>query len=128
MDVYLGKHKGFGVDDDYYMNSSEFIPALGCQEINTFNELFEDENLQIKDKISIDFDEVKKQFEKWKKGKSKYRSTDYLRRTWESGISSLIENIVLFWKADKKDIANEFRGQLQKIMDLYEKNISGIRS
>lgn len=122
IDVYLGKHKGFGVDDDYYMNSSEFIPALGCQEINTFNELFEDENLQIKDKISIDFDEVKKQFEKWKKGKSKYRSTDYLRRTWESGISSLIENIVLFWKADKKDIANEFRGQLQKIMDLYEKN------
>ena len=44
IDVYLGKHKGFGVDDDCYMDSSEFIPALVCQEINIFNELFEDEN------------------------------------------------------------------------------------
>lgn len=122
IDVYLGKHKGFGVDDDYYMNSSEFIPALVCQEINIFNELFEDENLQIRDKISIDFNEVNNQFEKWKKNKNDYRSSDYLKSIWESGISSLIKNIVLFWKAEKYDIANEFRVQLQNIMELYEKN------
>lgn len=120
IDVYLGKHKGFGVDDDYYMNSSEFIPALTCQEAGIFNELFEDENLRIRDKISIDFNEIEKQFKKWKKDKNNYSSVNYLKSIWKNGISSLIENIVLFWKANKKDIANEFRMQLQKIMDLYK--------
>ena len=122
IDVYLGNHKGFGVDDDYYMNSSEFIPALVCQETNIFNELFEDENLQIRNKISIDFNEINDQFEKWKKNKNDYFSNDYLKRVWESGISSLIQNIVLFWNAEKYDIANEFIEQLQNITELYEEN------
>ena len=122
IDVYLGKHEGFGADDDYYVNSNEFIPALVAQEINVFNELFEDENLQIKDKISIDFTELKKQFEKWKKNKNDYRSTDYLKSIWERGFSSLIENIVLFWEADKKDVANEFIIQFKKIRKFYEDN------
>ena len=92
IDVYLGKHTGFGVDGDCYMNSSEFIPALVAQEISVFNELFEDENLQIKDKILIDFTELEKQFEKLTKNKNDYHSTDYLKSIWENGISSLIEN------------------------------------
>jgi len=121
IDVYLGKNKDFGVDDDYYMNSSEFIPALVCQEINVFNELFEDENLQIRDKISIDLNEVKKQFEKWEKNKNDYHSSDYLKSIWGDGISFLIKNIVLFWKSEKHDIANEFKVQFEKIIDLYEK-------
>ncbi len=121
IDVYLGKHKGFGVDDDYYMNSSEFIPALVEQDKSIFNELFENENLQIKEKISIDFQELEKKFEKWNKDKDDYRSSDYLKSIWNNGIASLIEIIVLLWKSGNTEIANEFRQQLQNIMDLYDK-------
>ena len=122
IDVYLGKTKGFGVDDDYYMGSSEFIPALICQEINIFNELFEDENLQIRDKISIDFNKINDQFEKWKKNKNDHYSSDYLKNIWENGVSSAIRNTVLFWKEKKYDVANEFRVQLRSILKLYEEN------
>ncbi len=121
IDVYLGKHKGFGVDDDYYMNSSEFIPALVEQDKSIFNELFENENLQIKEKISIDFQELEKQFKKWNKDKDDYRSSDYLKSIWNNGIASLIEIIVLLWKSGNKEVANNFREQLQNIMNLYDK-------
>lgn len=121
IDVYLGKHKGFGVDDDYYMNSSEFIATLVKQDKSIFNELFENENLQIKEKISIDFQELKKKFGKWNKDKNDYRSSDYLKSIWNSGITSLIEIIVLLWKSGNTEVANEFRQQLQDIMDLYDK-------
>lgn len=120
IDVYLGKHKGFGVDDDYYMNSSEFIPALVAQDKSIFNELFENENLQIKEKISIDFQELKKKFKKWNKDKNDYRSNDYLKSVWDNGIASLIEIVVLLWKSGNKEIAKEFRQELQNIMNLYD--------
>lgn len=121
IDVYLGKHKGFGVDDDYYMNSSRFFPALVTQDKSVFNELFENENLQIKRKISIDLQELEKQFEKWNKYKDNYRSKDYLKSIWSSGIASLIELIVLLWKSGKEELANGFRHQLLNILDLYNK-------
>ncbi|PIZ96144.1 MAG: hypothetical protein COX80_02335 [Candidatus Magasanikbacteria bacterium CG_4_10_14_0_2_um_filter_33_14] len=120
IDVYLGKHKGFGVDDDYYMNSSEFIPALVAQDKSIFNELFENENLQINEKISIDFQELEKKFEKWNKDKNDYRSNDYLKSVWGNGVASLIEIVVLLWKSDNTEIAKEFRQQLQNIMNLYD--------
>lgn len=121
IDAYLWNHKGFWVDEAYYMNSREFITALAWQEQAIFNELIENENLRIKDKISIDFEELKKQFEKWNKNKEDYRPKDYLKNIWEQWISSLIKIIVLLWKAEKKDIANEFRKQLQELTDLYDK-------
>jgi len=120
IDVYLGKHKGFGVDDDYYMNSSEFIFALVAQDKSIFNELFENENLQIKEKISIDFQELEKKFEKWSEDKNDYLSNDYLKSVWGNGVSSLIEIVVLLWKSDNTEIAKEFRQQLQNIMNLYD--------
>ena len=122
IDVYLGKHKGFGVDDCYYMNSSEFIPALVAQDKSIFNELFENENLQVKEKISIDFQELEKKFEKWNKDKNDYRSNDYLKSVWGNGIASLIEIVVLLWKSGNAEIANEFIQQRQDIMDLYDKH------
>ncbi len=122
IDVYLGKHKGFGVDEAYYMNSSEFIPALASQDKNIFNELLESENLQIKDKISIDFQELESQFKKWNKDKNNFRANDYLKDIWQISIASLIENIVLLWKSGNKDVANNFRIQLQSTTNLYDKH------
>lgn len=121
INIYLWNHKWFWADEDYYMNSKEFILALTSQDKIVFNELFEDENLKIKDKISINFEELEKQFKKWNKDKDDYRSKDYLKAIWVQWISSLIEIIVLLWKNDKKDIANKFRKQLQELTDLYDK-------
>ncbi len=122
IDVYLGKHKGFGVDEAYYMNSSEFIPALTSQDKNIFNELLESENLQIKDKISIDFQELESQFKKWNKDKSNFRVDDYLKSIWQISIASLIENIALLWKSANIEIANSLITQLQKTQSLFDKH------
>ncbi len=122
IDVYLWNHKWFWADDAYYMNSKEFILALVSQDKTVFNELIENENLKLKDIISIDFEELEKQFKKWNKDKDDYRSTDYLKSIWEQGVWSLIEIIVLLWKKDKEVIANEFRKQLQELTDIYDKH------
>lgn len=58
IDVYLGKHGGYGADEPYYFHSSEFTPSLLSQNVEVLNELLEDENLQLKDKIKVDFETV----------------------------------------------------------------------
>lgn len=120
VDLYLGKHKEFGVDDNYYTNSSEFIPALVGQDKSIFNELFENENLQIKEKISIDFQELEKKFEKWNKDKNDYHLNDYLKSVWGNGIASLVEIVVLLWKSGNTEVTKEFRQQLQDIINLFD--------
>lgn len=119
IDVYLDKHKGYGADKAYYMDSGEFIPSLAYQDDLIFEELLADENLKIKEKILIDFKEVKKQFDKWRKDKKDYFSTNYLKGIWERGISSLLENIVIFYKANKKNIVNELLNDLEEIISLF---------
>ncbi len=122
IDVYLGKHKGYGAGNAYYMDSEKFIPSLAYQDNVTFKELIADENLQIKEKISIDFEELKKQFDKWKKDKNDYDSKNYLVSVWENGISSLLKNIVISHKANKKNIADDFLRDLEKVTPIFEKN------
>ncbi len=51
IDVYLGKHKGYGVDEPYFMNSSGFIPSLALQNDAVLEQLLFDDNLRIKEKI-----------------------------------------------------------------------------
>ncbi len=122
IDIYLGNHKGFVVDGAYYMNSSKFIPALVAQNDEMFNEIIENDNLDLKIKISIDINELKRQFEEWKKNReAPYYSNDYLKTIWEHGVASLIENSVILWKSGKIDYANYLREQLQSVLDLFKK-------
>ena len=118
---YLGKYEGFGVNDDYYMDSESFIPALASQEPEIFDELLDSEYLEIIRKISIDIPELKKKFEKWAANKTEYYPKDYLETVWKYGIPNLIKNRVLFWKSGKKDISNELKLQLDETIRLYQK-------
>lgn len=122
IDLYLGKYKGYGADKAYYLDSEEFIPSLAYQDDVTFKELIADENLQIREKISIDFEELKKQFDKREKDKNDYGSKNYLVSVWEDGISSLLKNIVIFHKANKKNIVDDLSRNLEKVTSIFKKN------
>jgi len=122
IDVYLGNHQGWGADDAYYTNSSDFIPALLNQEPRIFNELLEDENLQLKDKLLINTDHVADRFAKWKQDKMSWSETHYLKSTWESGLAWLMESTASFWAAGQQDMSNEFRNTIVKIQNLYRRN------
>jgi hypothetical protein len=120
IDVYLDQYKGYGADKAYYMDSEEFIPSLACQDELIFEELLADENLKIKEKILIDLKDVKKKFEKWRKDKKNYFLTEYLKSIWESGVSSLFKNIVVFHKANKKNIVKEILNNIEDIVSLFK--------
>lgn len=121
LDVYLGNHSGWGVDSPYYINSSSFIDALLLQNDEVFNALYEDESLKLKDKIDIDVVELEKQFKIWHLDQSDYGAEHYLVSTWESGLGWLIQRVVDFWSANRKDIANQLIGKIIIIQDLYKK-------
>ncbi len=121
IEVYLGNRNDFGADDPYYQNSSEFIPSLAIQDELVLQELLADESLAIKEKISLDLNEVKNKFTAWEKDKDNYRLNDYLKGVWGGGISFLLENIVIFWSFNKQEVANELRKILNEIIELFKK-------
>jgi hypothetical protein len=120
IDVYLGNDRSFGADDDYYKSSSNFIPALVCQNQNNYDNLLDE--LKIKDKISLNISEIDNYFEKWKKENNDYLSIDYLKKVWEDGIAFLINNIVACWKGEKKETVNILIFQLEYLLKLFEEN------
>lgn len=121
IEVYLGNRNDFGADDPYYQNSSEFIPSLAIQDELVLLELLADESLAIKEKISLDLNEVKNKFSAWEKDKDNYRLNDYLKGVWSGGVSFLLENIVIFWSFNKQEAANELRKVLNEIIELFKK-------
>jgi hypothetical protein len=84
-------------------------------------ELLADESLAIKEKISLDLNEVKNKFSEWEKDKNNYRLKDYLKGVWSGGISFLLENLVIFWSFGKQEVANDLRKILNEIMELFKK-------
>lgn len=121
LDLYLGNHSGWGVDSPYYINSSSFIDALILQKDEVFNALYEDESLGLKAKIDVDLNELERQFEKWKKDPNDYYAERHLINAWESGLGWLIGRVEDFWKAGRKEIANELIGKIIAIQDMYKK-------
>jgi hypothetical protein len=121
IDVYLGNRNDFGADNPYYQDSPEFISSLAIQVDIVWGELLEDENLMIKEKISLDLNEVKSTFESWINDKTNWRLTEYLKSVWSGGISFLLKNIVVFWSFNKKETANELKRVLDEIIGLFKK-------
>lgn len=122
IDVYLGKHKGWGADDAYYKNSSEFIPALASQNDLVFEELINDENLEIRNKLTIDQIELKRKFDEWNWDKNNYRISDYIKNIWENHVANLLESISIFHKNSKFDFTNDLKQELNRIIQIYEEN------
>ncbi|WHY87574.1 hypothetical protein QNH39_07020 [Neobacillus novalis] len=122
IDTYLGKNNSYGVDDDYYISSERFIPALISQNQENFNELFEDETLKIKDNLLINLTELTNQINQWNKDKNNYDLNSNLKKVWENGVPFLIRNIVLLWRAKKVQSAEKLIVQLETVKSLYNQN------
>lgn len=119
INVYLGKTEVWGAEEPYYLNSDEFIPALVNQNDVIFNELIEEDSLQLKNKVSFDFAKFDEYLSLYKLDIKHYVYHDYFEDVWANQISLLIKNITILWKADKKNIANELISQFEKLIDLY---------
>lgn len=122
IDVYLGKHRGFGADEAYYKQSAYFIPSIACQQSLIYEELINSENVDIRKKLIIDLNELQNEFDKWKKDKGSFRFKYYLRDTYVIHISSLIEFIPIFHKYGKNEIVAELRNHIKQLFDIYDKN------
>ena len=122
IDVYLGKHNGWGADDAYYKNSSEFIPALASQNDLVFEELINDENLEIRNKLTIGQIELKRKFDEWNRDKTNYRISDYIKNIWENHVANLLESISIFHKNSKFDFTNDLKQELNRIIQIFNEN------
>jgi len=121
IEVYLGNRNDYGADEPYYQNAPEFIPSLAIQDKLVFEELLADESLAIKEKVSLDLNEVENKFNVWEKDKDNYSLNNYLKGVWRNGISSLLQNLIIFWESDKRELSNELNGILKGIMELFKK-------
>lgn len=121
IDVYLGNRNDFGADDPYYQNSAEFIPSIASQNGAVIEGLLSDEKLGIKNKISIDIDDVKNKFAEWDKDQKNWRLINYLTGVWNSGLSFLIVNITTLIEFNKNEQAEELRRVAIEIHELFEK-------
>lgn len=123
IDVYLGNHSGYGVEDAYHWNSSDLFPALVRQNEVVFNELWNNQDFGLRKHFFLQksIAELKKTFEKWKKDKSDYRANDYLIGMWSSGLGSIIETITLLIGAKKEDIVEDLLKTFNYIRSLYKK-------
>lgn len=122
LDVYLGNHSGWGADGPYYLESPDFMKTLASQQDEVFNTLFEDESLNIRNKIFVDVKFLKKEFTEWKKdsdGIANYRRQDTLIAGWEIGLSRLINLLVDFWQTGRKDISSELIDNIREVQNFY---------
>ncbi|AWD65400.1 hypothetical protein C2I28_10310 [Priestia megaterium] len=118
--VYLGNDRFYGVDAEPYINSEEFIPALVKQEIDSYDNLFEE--LRLKNKIFLNLNDISSYFQKYQKEKAKNYPYQYLRGVWENKLPLLLKNIYIFWKNEKVNTSSQLIQQLNDIVDLYKEN------
>ncbi len=119
---YLSMDRYWGADKLYYANSDEFIPALASQDDSILERLIEDENLQIVEKIMIDINKLKKNFSVWNKDKENFKTENYLRDIYQTGIAFLIRAISIFHKQGKKRVVKRLIANLEKVENLFKEN------
>lgn len=123
IDVYLNKHRGFGTNEPYYLNSTEFKTALLIQKENNLNELIEDEYLKIEEKLGLNPspNDIKEKFKNLKK--ANYKDTKLVKSLldiWNKTNLNLLEAISSLWKFGKREIAEKYIHKLDKLNSIYE--------
>lgn len=123
IDVYLNKHRGFGADEPYYLNSTEFKTALFIQKENNLNELIEDEYLKIEEKLglNLNLNDIREKCENLKKVNYKdIKLVKSLLDIWNKASSILLEVISSLWKFGKGEVAEKYIHKLDELKLIYE--------
>ncbi|GIL18595.1 MAG: hypothetical protein BroJett040_23460 [Oligoflexia bacterium] len=120
IDVYLGKHSGFGVDDAYYQNSNQFPQALSALPNRVFMELMSDEQLNLGAKIAIDLAALESDLKKWNSEKKDYQLEQRLLSIRGKGLSDAITLCRLFHESGKTNAAKTIRQNLADALSLFK--------
>jgi DNA polymerase III delta prime subunit len=123
IDVYLGKHSGWGSDNAYYLDSEDFIISVAGQTENVFEQLVHDENLGLKDKISlgmIEKEELETLFQKFNSDKKDSDTEQHLRYIWEKDIARLINLVAILHQNGKVEMALEMKLKIGDILGIYQ--------
>ena len=121
IDMYLGQHSGWSADDPYYLDSSNFILALATQEDSLFEQLLDNDTLQLKKKILIETLVLEDNFRKWEKDKSNYYNNNLIKDIWENSLARLIEGSVILWKYKKFNFSKELLTNIHEVQLLFDK-------
>ena len=95
---------------------------MASQNESVFEELMNDENLEIRNKLTIDQTELKRKFDEWNSDKINYRISNYIKSIWENHVANLLESISIFHKNLKFDFTNDLKQELNQIIQIYEEN------
>lgn len=120
IDVYLGNHSGFGIDDNDYMLSSEFLTSLLSQNNLVFYELLNDPDINMEKRFFIDIGDVEDLIEKIQTHndeKSFYKVEDEFKSLWEDRLSKLVNYSVIFWKSGREDFSLRIQRNLSDVME-----------
>lgn len=123
IDVYLGSHSGFGVDDNDYLSSSEFLGNLLSQNEEVYEELIGDTDLNMEARFFINIDSVNsliQEINNRKNEKHLYKLEDELKELWNNDLPSVLHYSALFWQFGKKAFSNKLQKNFSDVMKNLE--------
>lgn len=122
LDVYLGNHSGYGVDETDFFGSDEFLGSLLYQSESVYEEILGDDDLNIAERLYISLElvrEVVKKVNSDDVGDS-FSVEDEFKCIWEEDIPELIRCITRFWKSGRSDVSIKLQENLSLVMECIE--------
>lgn len=123
IDVYLGRNRNFGADNAIYLDSDRFIYAITSQPPVVYEQLINDENLDIKAKLFQDLPSagvIRKMFKSLTQHPDDYDTEQALRNIWETGVKKLINFCAILHQQNKLDESAAIRKWLGEIYRIYK--------
>lgn len=120
--LYSGNDSSWGGDEPYYLNSSFFLKALSAQSSHVFEQLYNDENIGVKEKIysHLPPKEILKTFiDDFKKDKNNYDLEDKLLIIHER-LSSLLEAAAVLHQNKRYLQASEILNRFKESIELFD--------
>lgn len=119
IDVYLGNHPGWGADEAYYRDSKPFYRSLAYQQAFVFEQLIQDDNLQLKEKLMRPLGDLQEAFVKYKRNKRRYPVNTELKNFWEDDLAHLIRLNAFLHRNGKLAFQQKISNYIQQVNKLY---------
>ncbi|TWI85870.1 NACHT domain-containing protein [Lacibacter cauensis] len=121
IDVYLGKHKGWGADNAYYKDSKQFVTALSVQSPGVFEQIINDESLQIAEELFIKPAFLKQAIKDYRQSSARFPDEQYLKNIWEEHMTNLLKLNAELHKHGKTRFQQSIFSQIEELRAIYAK-------